>query len=256
MSRHDPNRPPFFSGFQRGEWRALLTDYARRYGTNGNFWVEHPELPRHPITTWEIWNEPNLGDAIGGKASPGRFVRLLKLSSTGLKAGDPAAQVLTGGLFPYHTLHNTMKMTKFLNAMYRVPGAADSFDALGVHPFAAQPKGVLHWVKVARRIMNKHGDAAKPIWVSAFGWFTGGYGIRYSPLRTTPRQQAAKLTSAYGLLRRNAGSLDIPSALWFTYTDNARKGRDSFIDRAGLFGLNGRRKPSWLAFARVAGGTP
>jgi len=63
--------------------------------------------------------------------------------------------------------------------------------------------------------MNKHGDAAKPIWVSAFGWLTGGYGIRYSPLRATPRQQAAKLTSAYGLLSRNAVSLDIPSALWF-----------------------------------------
>jgi len=39
MSRHDPNRPPIFSGFQRKEWRALLTDYARplreQRGTSG-----------------------------------------------------------------------------------------------------------------------------------------------------------------------------------------------------------------------------
>jgi hypothetical protein len=255
MSR-DPNRPPIFTASQRNEWRSLLTDYARRYGTNGTFWAEHPELPRHPVTTWEIWNEPNLGDSFGGKASPRRFVRLLKISAEGLRAGDPAAQVLTGGLFPYHTLHNTIKLTKYLNAMYRVPGAANAFDALGVHPYAAQPGGVLHWVRVARKIMRRHGDGATPIYVSAFGWFTGGYGIRYSPLRTTPRQQARKLTRTYGLLSRNAATLGIASALWFTYTDNARKGRDSFIDRAGLFRLNGKPKPSWFAFARAAGGTP
>src|SRR5437764_8083805 len=31
-----------------------------RYGPNGSFWREHPSLPRHPIRTWEAWNEPNL----------------------------------------------------------------------------------------------------------------------------------------------------------------------------------------------------
>jgi hypothetical protein len=256
MSRHDPNRLPVFTAAQRNQWRALLTDYARRYGSTGTFWAEHPELPRHPVTTWEIWNEPNLGDSVGGTPSPRRYVRLLKISADGLRAGDPAAQVLTGGLFPYHTLHNTTKLTKYLNAVYRVPGAADAFDALGVHPFAAQPKGVLHWVKVARSIMRRYGDGAKPIWVSGFGWFTGGAGIRFTQLRTTPRQQAEKLTKTYALLSGNAANLGIAGALWFTYTDNARKGRDSFIDRAGLFRLNGQRKPSWLAFARVAGGTP
>ena len=256
MSRRNRNRPPIFSAVQRNEWKALLTDYARRYGTNGTFWAEHPELPKHPVTNWEIWNEPNLGDAIGGKASPKQYVTLLKLSSEALKAGDPAARVVTGGFFPYHTIHNTKKMTKYLNAMYRVPGAAGAFDALGVHPYAVQPRGVLHWVQVARKIMRQHGDGAKPIYVSAFGWFTGGTGIRFTQLRTTPRQQARKLTRAFALLHQNADRLGIASALWFTYYDNARKGKDSFLDRAGLFRLNGRPKPSWFAFARAAGGTP
>jgi polysaccharide biosynthesis protein PslG len=252
----DSSRPPIFTAAQRNEWRTLLTDYASRYGTNGTFWAEHPELPRHPVTTWEIWNEPNLGDSVGGRASPRRYVRLLKISAEGLRAGDPAAQVLTGGLFPYHTLHNTMKLTKYLNAMYRVPGAADAFDGIGIHPYAVQPRGVLHWVQVARKIMRRHGDGATPIVVSAFGWFTGGAGIRFTQLRTKPRQQAAKLTRTYALLSRNAARLGIASALWFTYTDNSRKGRDYFLDRAGLFRLNGRPKPSWFAFARAAGGTP
>jgi polysaccharide biosynthesis protein PslG len=255
MSRNT-TRPPIFTATQRNEWRALLTDYARRYGSNGTFWAEHPELPRRPVTTWEIWNEPNLGDSIGGKVSPRRFVSLLKISAEGLRAGDPAARILTGGLFPYHTKRNTMTMTKFLNAMYRVPGAANSFDALGVHPYAAQPRGVVRWVQVARRIMRRHGDGATPIYVSAFGWLTGGFGIRYSPLRATPKQQAKKLTRTYRLLSRSAGRLGIASALWFTLTDHASRGPDLITDRAGLFRLNGNPRPSWFAFARVAGGSP
>lgn len=258
MSRN-PTRPPIFSRFQRQEWVSLLTDYARRYGSNGTFWAQYPELPRHPVTTWEIWNEPNLGNNIGGKAKPRQFVKLLKLSAAGLRAGDPAARVQTGGLFPYHTLHNTIRMTKYLNAMYRIPGAADSFDVLGIHPYAAQPRGVVHWAQVARKIMRRHGDGATPISISGFGWVTGGVGYHYTPLRTTLRQQAKKLTKTYRLLSGSARSLGIENAIWYAYTDTHklhRTKRDYITDRMGLFSLKLRPKPSWFAFARAAGGTP
>jgi hypothetical protein len=250
------SRLPMRTAAQRQAWSGLLTEYARRYGTNGSLWAAHPELPKRPITTWEIWNEPNLGGSVGGKPSPRKYVKFLTLSSAALKAGDPAARVLSGGLFPYQQ-RNGITLTKYLNAMYKVPGAAASFDALGVHPFAAQPKGVLHWVRVTRRIMRKHGDGGKPIWVSAFGWVTGGVGFHFTPLRTTLRQQARKLTKAYRLLGRVAPRLGIASALWFTYTDGRYPSRPTLItDRMGLFTLKLRPKPSWAAFARAAGGTP
>jgi hypothetical protein len=254
----NPSRLPIRTAAQRQAWSSLLTQYAQRYGTNGTLWAEHPEVPKRPITTWEIWNEPNLGSSVGGKPSARKYVEFLKLSSAALKAGDPAAQVLTGGLFPYRTKRNTVTMTKYLNAMYRVPGAADSFDALGVHPYAGQPREVLAWVKKARQTMRRHGDGATPIWVSAFGWVTGGAGFRFSPLRTTPRQQAAKLTRTYRLLSAAAPRLGIASALWFAYTDTHRPGpqADFITDRMGLFTLKLKPKPSWFAFARAAGGTP
>ncbi|HEY7119741.1 MAG TPA: hypothetical protein VH475_24330 [Tepidisphaeraceae bacterium] len=249
------SRLPIDTAAHRSAWRALLTDYARRYGSNGTFWAEHPDLPKRPPAAWEIWNEPNLGYAVGGKAKPRQYVKLLRISAEALRAGDPAAQVLTGGLFPYRTGRHTIKMAKYLNAMYRVPGAAATFDALGVHPYAAKPKGVLKWVRVVRRIMRHHGDGTKPIWVSAFGWVTGGAGFRTSILRATPRQQARKLTRSYRLLSRNAGTLGIESALWYL-TDGTRHGPDLQADRQGLFRLNGKPKPSWFAFARAAGGAP
>ena len=74
----------------------------------------------------------------------------------------------------------------------------------------------------------------------------------YTVLRTTPRQQARKLTKTYRLLSRNAARLGIASALWFTYTDSHRlrrtTRRDHITDRMGLFTLKGRPKPSWFAF--------
>jgi hypothetical protein len=251
------SRPPVATAAQRSAWSSLMTAFASRYGTNGTLWTQYPDLPRHPITTWEIWNEPNLGLSVGGRPSPRRFVSLLKLSSAALKAGDPGARVLVGGLFPYHTVRNTVGLRRYLNAMYRVPGAAQSFDALGVHPYSSQPSGVLRWVQVTRNIMRRHGDGAKPIWVSAFGWVTGGALKRVARLFVTPRKQARKLTQAYALLGGNASRLGIESALWFTFTDGAIGKHRAFLsDRAGLFSRNGKPKPSWFAFARAAGGTP
>lgn len=249
-------RPPIHTAPQRTAWRAFLTDLALRYGSNGTFWEAHPDVPRHPITVWEIWNRPNLR-GLGRKASPRGFARLLADSASGLRAGDPAAQVLTGGLFPYRAGRGTVGLARFLNALYRIPGVEDSFDALGVASYGTTPKLVMRWVRVARRIMRRHRDGATPIWVTEFGWVTGGVGFRFSPLRSTLAQQARRLTKSYRLLQANAGPLGIASAIWFSYTDHdTPRSRDFWTDRAGLFTLRGRPKPAWFAFARVAGGTP
>jgi polysaccharide biosynthesis protein PslG len=252
-----PSSPPVYTAAERSAWRSLLSDYARRYGTNGSFWAMHPEIPKHPITTWEIWNEPNLGGFFGGRPSARAYARLLKISAKGLRAGDPAAQVLTGGLFPVHTIRNTVGMVSYLKALYRVHGVTNYFDAIGLHPYSPTPRGVVHWVRVARRIMDRHGDGAKPIWITEFGWVTGGKRFKLSPLKSTLSEQAQRLSATYGLLERNAKALGIASALWFSFTDhNTPGGPDFWTDRAGLFRLNGTPKPAWYAFARVAGGRP
>src|SRR4051812_7687076 len=42
------------------DYAQFLTTLIGRYGPNGSFWTEHPELPRQPIRNWQIWNEPHL----------------------------------------------------------------------------------------------------------------------------------------------------------------------------------------------------
>ena len=39
--------------------RAFLRDAVARYGSNGSFWSQHPELPRTPVTEWQVGNEVN-----------------------------------------------------------------------------------------------------------------------------------------------------------------------------------------------------
>ena len=32
----------------------------KRYGPRGSWWQDHPDVPKRPIRTWQIWNEPHL----------------------------------------------------------------------------------------------------------------------------------------------------------------------------------------------------
>ena len=70
----------------------------RRYGPNGTLWAERPEVPRLPIRSWQIWNEPNLGPYWCGKANAKQYVAMLRAVGTAIKQVDRGAQIVTAGL--------------------------------------------------------------------------------------------------------------------------------------------------------------
>src|SRR4051794_35416862 len=37
-----------------------VSELVRRYGPRGYYWRRNPNVPKHPIRTWQIWNEPAL----------------------------------------------------------------------------------------------------------------------------------------------------------------------------------------------------
>ena len=71
---------------------------VERYGPHGRFWSEHPEVPRDPIRTWQIWNEPNFKYFVA-RPNPGEYGRLVKRSARAIHALDLGAKVVLGGLF-------------------------------------------------------------------------------------------------------------------------------------------------------------
>lgn len=95
-----------------------------------------------------------------------------------------------------------------------------------------------------------------PIWVTEFGWSTGGELWNVSPVRADPAEQARWVKLSYKLMRKSAKRLRLRRALYFNHTDFDPAGTDYWSARMGLFDLNGQPKPAWFAYVRQAGGTP
>ena len=66
----DPNYPPYSSHNttstlqvpipgNNAQFGAFVAKLAERYGSNGTFWTSHPSITKTPVTTWQIWNEPD-----------------------------------------------------------------------------------------------------------------------------------------------------------------------------------------------------
>ena len=89
---------PVRSAWQRWGWSRLLREAARRYGPDGSFWEENPELPFLPIRRWEIWNEENIV-TFADRPDPAGFAKLIRISGRALHGVDPGAKVILGGLF-------------------------------------------------------------------------------------------------------------------------------------------------------------
>ena len=53
-----PETPPLNGGNLAG-FQYFAAAAAQRYGSDGDFWREHPDLPKLPVRDWQLWNEPN-----------------------------------------------------------------------------------------------------------------------------------------------------------------------------------------------------
>ncbi|CAN5535199.1 hypothetical protein BH20ACT15_BH20ACT15_04840 [soil metagenome] len=253
----NPRTPPLGGSAARGGWQRFLTDLAARYGVNGSFWASNPQIPYRPIRFWQIWNEPNLRYYWGSqKPNPRRYAQLLAISKKGLRAGDLASRVVTAGLIPYKSVGGP-SANVFLKRMYRIRKVRKRFNVLAIHPYGSSPKQVLERLVATRRAVDKLGSRKLKIWVTEFGWATGGDNFAQSPFRSSLPQQARRLSKSYRLFRKNARRLKLRRAYYFSVQDFNTPGETvDWSGRMGMFEVDGTPKPSWFAYAKRAGGTP
>jgi polysaccharide biosynthesis protein PslG len=250
------NRPPIYSQRSRTAWSTFIGALALRYGSNGTFWALHPELPRMPISTWQIWNEVNLPFYWGGRPSPRGYADLIKITHRAVRAADPAAKLVLAGLLPYKSVGGGLISGAYLKRMFKVHGIRKAFDVVAIHPYAAHSRATLRLLNQARSVLNSLGARRLPIWATEFGWTTGGVDFASSPFRTSLRQQAHRLKRSYRLIERNAKHLHLQRAFYFNLADFDPQHSGSWQTRMGLFDLNGQPKPAWYAYTRLAGGQP
>ena len=82
---------PTRNGRQRGGWKRFVVEAIRRYGTNGVFWREHPELPRLKIHVWQVWNEPNFKYFVA-RPNPTEYGKLVNLTYAAAQGGRTAGE--------------------------------------------------------------------------------------------------------------------------------------------------------------------
>jgi Tol biopolymer transport system component len=160
------------------------------------------------VAAYEIWNEPNLDYEWGYlEPDPARYTALLQAAYQAVKAVDPDALVISGGLAT--TGDGSATATgdlDFLQGMYDA-GARGYFDALGSHPYAfghdpdyEDPWGLsLSRAAQQRDVMIANGDAETPIWITEAGWVlhTNWNLVEHEEIAVDEAQQAEYLVRAY-----------------------------------------------------------
>lgn len=254
---HDERALPVANARQRRGWEEFVRAAVERYGRYGEFWLEHAPgtkhpLPKLPIKAWQIWNEENYF-YFAKPVSPGQYARLLAVSKRAMRRADPQAKLVLGGLFgdPPQGPPLAMDAVSFLDRLYQVPGVKADFDAVALHPYAADVASLRSLVEEMRRTEVRHHDARSGLYLTELGW-----GSQDDPnvvaFEVGLHGQARELRDAYRYLIGNHHRLGIRQVDWFTWKDVG--GSCTFCDSSGLFrrGSGFRPKPAWRAFVSFA----
>lgn len=166
IARYLPPAPGRFDDFA-----AYAAALAARYGANGTFWSAHPELPKLPITQYEVWNEPNVDAYWNNDPNPASYRALYDKTRAAIRAQDPAARVLVGGVVWGGTVHcapNTPNAASWLQRLASQPGWET--DGVAMHPYGASAAGVVANVRELRRGLAAAGRPDVPLEQTEIGW--------------------------------------------------------------------------------------
>jgi hypothetical protein len=164
--------PPVGGTKAQQRWRNFLKALVTRYGPHGTYWTTHyherfgANATELPITSWQIWNEPNLKKYFAPYPSPGQYARLLQISYPSIKSIHPAAQVSLAGMPGFADI----TAWDFMKKLYSYPGIKGYFDAVALHPYSPGINTVKAAIQRVRTVMNGHADAATPLWISEIAW--------------------------------------------------------------------------------------
>jgi Glycosyl hydrolase catalytic core/Beta-galactosidase len=225
-------------------YAAYLSALVKRYGPNGTYWADNPTLPKRPIREWQIWNEPNFTFYWPARPFAPSYVALVKAAHTAIKRADPGAKVVLAGM--------PNDAWDYLQKIYDVPHAGRYFDVVAAHPYTVIPSNVILFLQKMRAVMQRNGDARKPIVITEMGWNSS---IGHRPAdnfccQSTAARQAAKVKAVLPLLAQNRAALKLQGFYYYTWASQGSNGGPS-ANWAGIFQITGSRlvpKPVYAQF--------
>lgn len=242
---------PVANPWQRRALASFVRAAVERYGADGSFWREEPDLPYLPIRRWEIWNEENIV-SFTTRPEPVRFARVVRVAGGVIHRLEPGSTVIVGGLFgrPLQIPPNVAS-GDFLNRFYGAGNVKPYFDGVGLHPYVADAKAMGAELRNLRRIMRRHHDGGASIYVTELGWGSASGPTRW---QRGIWGQANELSKSFEMLSANRVRWRIGGVWWFTWSDEG--GSCIFCPTAGLLTAKREAKPSWYRFNEWTGGDP
>jgi hypothetical protein len=216
---------------RRSDYLTYLAALIDRYGPDGVFWEENPELPKRPIREWQIWNEPHLPaywDA--PERGPHGYLRgyplLLRASYHLIKDLDPGARVVMAGI--------TQKAWEELELLYQ-KGVKRYFDVAALQIFPQTVRRAVKATALFRGAMRARGDGRKPIYLTEITWPASKGRTEGIPFQRqeTPSGMASKLSQMYAAMARRRRALGLEKVFWYTWATPYGRG-GSVFNYAGL----------------------
>ena len=225
-----------------GPYAAYLTALIGRYGPHGSFWHDNPGIPRMPIRSWQVWNEPNLS-YYWRQPFASTYVSFLRTAHAAIKKTDPGAHVVLGAL--------TNTAWKSLAQIYKIKRGRDLFDVVAVNGFTKIPAHVMLFMQFVRRVMGRFGDGAKPLLATEISWPSAKGKTRDKfDFITTQAGQARDITTLLPLIGQQRLALHLIGFYWYTWMGEESANSPAF-NFSGLLGFNHNKvtvKPALAAF--------
>jgi hypothetical protein len=222
---------------------------AARYGPGGSFWHSHPSLRAVPIRSWEIWNEPNFDGYWGGHPSAAGYGAMLRAVAPAIRAVDPQAEIVTAGIANASVggINVVTYLDELLALRPRLP-----FNTLAIHAYSTSSAGVIEGVELVRQILDKAGLESTPIWLTEFGWASGGPA---SPFTVGAKGQAVDIKKAIVGLAGRRASLGVRGIVYYDWRDlpiYPGGGANPWGFHTGLLTITGAAKPALAAYREAA----
>lgn len=205
------------------------------------------------ISTWEIWNEPNLTQFFRPKPNVNTYTTMLKAAAASIRAVQPGAKILNGGLSPAVDNGSDISPVTYLKGMYAA-GAKSSFDVFSIHPYSwpalpsdasTQEWNTFYRIRLMHDSMAANGDGAKKVWATEFGAPTGN-----GPTAVSPQLQASILADGFA----QAKILGYIERI-FVYSMRDRGTNTADIEQNfGMVTMNYTAKPALAAVKQAIGG--
>ncbi len=183
------------------------------------------------VDAWEITNEPNWSAHLDfitksqqQRILPDRIAALMSVTYPRVKATNPNASVILGGLINTAAAYPDNYDIPYLRQVYASPALVKRggapWDAVADHPYELDAAAIPDHLRAMHAVMEQAGEGNKRIWVTEFGMQAPAPAVPDSgviPVTDAEAKQAAFMDKALGSMTKMRDIVE--HAFWFKFED-------------------------------------